>query len=72
MVAMDLSKAFDSLLYSLLISKPRTYGLDDCSCLFLQDYLTGRIQRVKVGDEMSGWELNQRGVPQGIVLLVRR
>lgn len=56
MVAMDLSKVFDSLLYSLLISKLRT----------------GRIQRVKFGDEMSGWELNQRGVPQGSVFLVRR
>ena len=56
MVAMDLSEVFDSLLYSLLISKLRT----------------GRIQRVKFGDEMSGWELNQRGVPQGSVFLVRR
>ena len=69
MIAMDLSKVLDRLLYSLLISKLRTYGLDDCtfSRLFLQDYLTGRIQRVKVGDEISCWELNQRGVPQGIV-----
>ena len=68
MVAMDLSKAFDSLPHSLLISKLRAYGLDNSSCAFLQTYLTGRFQRVKVGDEVSCWELNRRGVPQGSVL----
>lgn len=68
MVAMDLSKAFDSVPHSLLISKLRAYGLDNCSCAFLQDYLTGRFQRVKVCDELSCWELNRRGVPQGSVL----
>ncbi|XP_022805458.1 uncharacterized protein LOC111342626 [Stylophora pistillata] len=65
---MDLSKAFDSLPHSLLISKPRAYGLNNCSCALLQDYLTGRSQRVKVGDELSCCELNLRGVPQGSVL----
>ena len=68
MVAMDLSKAFDSLPHSLLISKLRAYALDNSSCAFLQNYLTGRFQRVKVGDEVSCWELNRRGVPQGSVL----
>ena len=67
-VAMDLSKAFDSLPHSLLISKLQAYGLDNSSCAFLQNYLTGRFQRVKVGDEVSCWELNRRGVPQGSVL----
>ena len=68
MVAMDLSKAFDSRPHSLLINKLQAYGLDNWSCAFLQDYLTGRFQWVKVGDELSCWELNQRGVPQGSVL----
>ena len=68
MVALDLSKAFDSLPLSLLISKLRAYGLDNSSCAFLQNYFTGRLQRVKVGDEVSCWELNRRGVPQGSVL----
>ena len=43
-VAMDLSKAFDSLPHSLLISKLWAYGLDNCSCAILQDYLPGRYQ----------------------------
>ena len=68
MVAMDLSKAFDSLPHSLLISKLRAYGLDNSSCAFLENYLTGRFQWVKVGDEVSCWESNRRGVPQGSVL----
>ena len=68
MVAMDPSKEFDSLPHSLLISKLRAYGLDNGSCAFLQDYLTGRFQRVKVGDGLSCWELNLRGIPQGSVL----
>lgn len=68
MVAMDLSKAVDILPHSLLICKLRAYVLDNCSCAFLQDYLTGRFQRVKVGDELSCWELNRQGVPKGSVL----
>lgn len=68
MVANELSKGFNSLPHPLLISKLRAYGLDNCSCAFLQDYLTGRFQRVKVGDELSCWELNRQGVPKGSVL----
>ena len=55
MVAMDLSKAFDSLLHGLLIAKLTTYDLDDHAALLLRDYLTGRRQRVKIGDTMSSW-----------------
>ena len=68
MVAMDLSKAFDSLPHSLLVKKLQAYGVDEQSCLLLQDYLQGRLQRVKVGDAVSSWDFNRRGVPQGSVL----
>lgn len=69
MVTIDLYiKAFDSLPYLLPISKLWACGLDNCSCTFLQDYLTGRFQRVKVGDELSCWELNLWGIPQGSAL----
>ena len=68
MEAMDLSKAFDSLPHSLLIRKLQGYGVEDKSCLLLQDYLQGRLQRVKGGDAVSSWEFNPRGVPQGSVL----
>ena len=68
MVAMDLSKAFDSLPHWLLVRKLQAYGVDEQSCLLLQDYLQGRLQQVKVGDAVSSWDFNRRGVPQGSVL----
>ena len=68
MVAMDLSKAFDSLPHSLLVRKLQAYGVDEQSCLLMHDYLQGRLQQVKVGDAVSSWEFNRRGVPQGSVL----
>jgi hypothetical protein len=67
-VAMDLSKAFDSLPHSLFISKLKAYGLDDQSYSLIEDYLRDRLQRVKIGDTFPEWEQIVRGVPQGSVL----
>ena len=49
-VSMDLSKAFDVIQYPLLLSQQRAYGMDDKSCALIRNYLSGRTQRVKVGD----------------------
>ena len=67
-MTLDLSKAFDFLLHLLLIKKLEAYGLDNRSCSFLLEYLQNRLQRVKVGDVVSSWELTSRGVPPGSVL----
>ena len=67
-VSMDLSKAFDVIQYPLLLSKLKAYGMDDTSCALLRNYLSGRSQKVKVGDTFSDWESVRRGVPQGSVL----
>ena len=47
-VAMDLSKAFDSIDHSLLLAKLGAYGLSSSALHLMSSYLTGRKQRVKV------------------------
>ena len=45
----DLSKAFDCLHHELLIAKPDANGFDLKSMRLIQQYLSNRKQRVKVG-----------------------
>ena len=52
-MSMDLSQAFDTIPHSLLLAKLKAYGLSDTSCKLLDDYLTGRTQRFKMGDAYS-------------------
>ena len=58
-VAGGLSKAFDVIPHSLL---------SEDSCALLRDYLSNRLQRVKIGDTHSTWKRVRHGVPQGSVL----
>ena len=65
---MDLSKAFDTLEHSLLLSKLKAYGFDERSLIFLKSYLSDRFQRCKVGNDFSDWLETKTGVPQGSIL----
>ena len=67
-VAMDLSKAFDSMPHGLLIAKLRAYGMSKNACNMIVSYLSNRRQRVKISGEVSNWFTINRGVPQGSVL----
>ena len=67
-VSMDLSKAFNVIQHDLLLAKLKAYGVGEGSCALLKDYLSGRQQRVKIGDTFSNWTDTRRGVPQGSVL----
>lgn len=67
-ISLDLSKAFDSLPHSLLLTKLKAYGLNHHTCHLLKDYLQDREQRVKIGDTYSPWLRVKRGVPQGSTL----
>ena len=49
----DLSKAFDCLHHELLIAKLDAYGFDIKSVKLIQQYLSNRKQRVKVGNAYS-------------------
>jgi len=67
-VSMDLSKAFDVIQHDLLLVKLKAYGVGEESCALLKDYLSGRQQRVKIGDTFSNWADTRRRDPQGSVL----
>ena len=64
-ISIDLYKAFDSVLHSLLFTKLKAYGLNLYVCLLLNDCLHDREQRVKISDTYSPWLHVKRGVPQG-------
>ena len=63
----DLSKAFDCLPHQLLVCKLRAYGFTEGSCKLMSSYLSGRKQRVKIGEHRSSWQNLEKGVPQGSI-----
>ena len=64
----DFKKAFDSVPHKRLINKIRSYGIDGKILKWIEDFITGRKQRVCVNGKLSPWESVTSGVPQGSVL----
>ncbi len=64
-VLMDLSKAFDCIPHSLLITKMHAYGLSNNACEFMSSYVSDRYQRVKISNNKSSWMSLLKGIPQG-------
>ena len=54
-ISIDWSKAFDSLLHALLLTKLKPYGLNHHTCHLLKDHLQDREQRVKISDAYPSW-----------------
>ena len=67
-IAIDLSKAFDSICHNLLLAKLKAYGVHDSAIKLIQSYLSGRFQRVKCNGKVSDWLPLRCGVPQGNLL----
>lgn len=67
-VAIDLTKAFDSIQHKLLIAKLNAYGVSCKACDLINSYLSSRKQRVKLNGNYSEWLNIQRGVPQGSIM----
>ena len=67
-VFMDLSEAFDTINYDLLIAKLEAYGLSTNALLFMLSFLRNRSQRISINSSFSTWEKIIAGVPQGSIL----
>ena len=64
----DLSAAFDCLDTALLCEKLNLYGFGETEVNWFRSFLTGRSQRVKIGNSVSSRINLVSGVPQGGVL----
>ena len=67
-IYLDLSKAFDTLNFDILLNKLDHYGIQGCSNRLLRSYLTGRMQYVEYNGHKSAYLSISTGVPQGSVL----
>ena len=61
-VYIDLSKAFDTISYSMLIEKLQTYGVEGDELVFFIDYLFGQSEIVTMNNVKSN-----KAVPQGSI-----
>ncbi|MBF2463459.1 reverse transcriptase family protein, partial [Listeria welshimeri] len=64
----DLSKAFDCVQHSTLVSKLRHYGIRGSALDLLMSYLDKRIQKIDVNGKRSPGAMLDMGVPQGSIL----
>ena len=65
---MDLSKAYDCVNHDLTTAKLEAYGVAENSLRLIQNYLSQRQQRAKVGLSFSEWLEVILGVSQGFIL----
>ena len=65
---LDLSKAFDTVNHSILLSKLNFYGIRDVENQWFRSYLIKRKQRVYVNGAESSFLSVNSGVPQGSIL----
>ena len=68
MLFVDYSSAFNTVIPNKLTHKQSTLGLHPALCDWLQDFLTGRPQSVRIGNRTSAGIITNTGTPQGCVL----
>ena len=64
----DLSKVLDCLPHSLFIAELKGYGFDDNLLNLVNDFLSHRSQRTKIGNEYSSRKEIISGFRQGSIL----
>jgi hypothetical protein len=68
MMIMDFQKAFDKVPHHRLLHKVHFYGVQGTAHRWIQNFLSGRSQKVVLEGERSEEALVTSGVPQGTVL----
>ncbi|CAM4611597.1 unnamed protein product [Caretta caretta] len=68
LIYLDFSKAFDTVPHKKLLAKLEKMGINMKIERWIRNWLKGRLQRVILKGELSGWKEFTSGVPQGSVL----
>ncbi|KAK3530008.1 hypothetical protein QTP86_009388 [Hemibagrus guttatus] len=68
MLFIDFSSAFSTIIPQHLIEKLSLLGLNTSLCNWILDFLTGRLQLVRIGNRFSSTTTLSTGAPQGCVL----
>ncbi len=68
MLFVDYSSAFSTIVPATLVAKLQTLGLNRSLCSWILDFLTGRSQVVRMGNNTSSPLTLNTGAPQGCVL----
>lgn len=67
-IFLDIKKAFDTVSIPLLLRKLESIGVRGIPLKLMEDYLTDRRQRVRIGEALSEEQVVKYGVPQGSVV----